>query len=67
MFAKKTPKGVQVDDRRLRCMFCNAETFVVREAQLNTAVASFFDFDWANATAQCYVCAECGYVHWFLR
>ena len=36
------------------------------EAQLNTAVATFFNFDWANKTAQCYVCDGCGYIHWFL-
>lgn len=25
-----------------------------------------FNFDWANATATCYVCDGCGYIHWFL-
>ena len=34
--------------------------------QLNTAVATFFNFDWANKTASCFVCDGCGYIHWFL-
>jgi hypothetical protein len=37
-----------------------------REAQLNTAAASFFNFDWTNPSGNCYVCAKCGYIHWFL-
>lgn len=34
-------------------------------AQLNTAMASFFNLDWANPTAECRICGQCGYVHWF--
>jgi hypothetical protein len=33
---------------------------------LNTAVASFFNFDWVDPTARCLICANCGYIHWFL-
>ncbi|MBN1256359.1 MAG: hypothetical protein JXA52_01495 [Planctomycetes bacterium] len=50
----------------LHCEICKNDLFWQREAQLNTAVATFFNFDWANATAQCYVCDHCGYIHWFL-
>jgi hypothetical protein len=45
---------------------CACDLFFVRKAQLNTAMASFFGFDWTNPTADCLVCGRCGYVHWFL-
>lgn len=51
---------------KLRCEICGHQRFWTREAQLNTAVASFFSFDWANPSATCYVCESCGYIHWFL-
>jgi hypothetical protein len=38
----------------------------MREALLNTPGMTFLKLDWANATAQCRVCADCGYIHWFL-
>ena len=36
---------------------------VLRRAQ---EVASFFNLEWVQPSADCYVCAECGYIHWFL-
>ena len=66
LFNKKNPEQVQVAGLDLHCEICKQDRFWQRKAQLNTAVASFFDFDWANKTAQCYVCAHCGYIHWFL-
>ena len=50
----------------LKCVVCDHKKFSQRSAQLNTAAATFFNFDWANASATCYVCKNCGYIHWFL-
>lgn len=66
LFGKQDPEQVQVAGLTLHCEICKGDRFWAREAQLNTAVASFFNFDWANATAVCYVCDRCGYIHWFL-
>lgn len=66
-FEEKAPQRVHVGEIELRCQICRHDEFRQREAQLNTAVASFFDLDWANRTASCYVCDHCGYVHWFLH
>jgi hypothetical protein len=66
LFGQSEPEAVDVVGRPLRCEICQHDRFWRREAQLNTAVATFFNFDWANATAQCYVCDGCGYIHWFL-
>ena len=67
LFGKKEPERIALaGGTQLRCEICKHDHFWQREAQLNTAVATFFDFDWANATAVCYVCDGCGYIHWFL-
>jgi hypothetical protein len=67
LFGKMEPERIDLaSGTRLRCEICKHDRFWQREAQLNTAVATFFNFDWANATAVCYVCDGCGYIHWFL-
>ena len=57
---------IEINGKPLRCLICSHESFFTRQAQLNTAAATFFNFDWANKSGTCYVCAECGYIHWFL-
>ena len=37
-----------------------------RKAPLNTSAMTFFNLDWANASAQCFVCDKCGRIEWFL-
>ncbi len=50
----------------LRCQICNHAEFEKCQAQLNTAGATFLGFDWANRSADCYVCKLCGHIHWFM-
>jgi hypothetical protein len=64
--AGSEPIRVIVAGRDLHCLICGDDLFWEREAQLNTAVATFFKFDWANTSGKCHVCANCGYIHWFL-
>jgi hypothetical protein len=45
---------------------CGGDRFHKREALLNTPGMTFLKLDWANSVAQCRVCADCGYIHWFL-
>jgi len=67
LFGGDEPKTVVLrTDEQLACLVCGFDRFFAREAQLNTAMASFFHFDWANATGECWVCGRCGYIPWFL-
>lgn len=67
LFSKEEPVHVAVrTGKELTCLVCGFDRFFERHAQLNTAVATFFNFDWANATGDCWVCGQCGYIHWFL-
>jgi hypothetical protein len=67
MFKNTEATTVRLAGLELHCEICKHDRFWHREAQLNTAVATFFNFDWANPTADCYVCDGCGYIHWFLK
>lgn len=49
------------------CTVCKHDRFEYREAQLNTATATFFKLDWANESAACLTCNSCGHILWFLK
>ena len=66
MFTKKDPEPAVVEGHTLRCEICTHDRFFEKEGQLNTPVATFFNLDFVNPSARCLVCANCGYVHWFL-
>lgn len=55
-----------VAGQRLRCQVCDFTRFHRREAQLTTG-ASAFGQDWTSPKAECLVCEQCGFVHWFVR
>jgi predicted nucleic-acid-binding Zn-ribbon protein len=64
--AEKDPQEYEINGKSLECLVCGNRNFRQRLAQLNTAGATFLGLDWANQSAHCFVCAECGYIHWFL-
>lgn len=66
IFSEEKPEVVTVIGKPLKCLVCKHNEFWEREAQLNTAFATFLNMDWADQSATCVVCANCGYVHWFL-
>lgn len=63
---KSDPQSVEIKGHELRCPVCNNTFFWTKRAQLNTAVATFFNFDWANRSATCFICSECTHISWFL-
>jgi predicted nucleic-acid-binding Zn-ribbon protein len=66
LFSQPEPEERVVRGKPLRCLVCTNDRFYKREAMLNTAGATFLNFDWANKSGTCFVCSECGYIHWFL-
>lgn len=59
-------REVSVAGHQLRCQVCDFTRFFRREATLSTG-ASAFGQDWTNSKAECVVCEQCGFVHWFVR
>jgi hypothetical protein len=69
-FSAPEPETVEIAEnggRPLKCLICGRDRFHTREAQLNTAGMTFLGLDWANESGVCVICANCGYIHWFLR
>jgi DNA-directed RNA polymerase subunit RPC12/RpoP len=58
---------VTIAERALSCQHCGGKHFFERTIAMNDAGASFFGLEWFTARgAFCYICTECGHVHWFL-
>lgn len=60
-------REVQIAGSQFRCQVCDYTRFFRREADLSTGASSSFGQDWANSKASCFICEQCGYVHWFVR
>ena len=58
---------IRIRGHELRCKHCAGTLFISRRAQLNTSFLEFFDLGWLNKAADIYVCAQCGFLHWFLE
>ena len=57
---------VQINGMQLACQICRHGEFWHQSAQLHTGLATFFNVEFANRSADCAICARCGYVHWFM-
>lgn len=66
LFKKPEPKTVEVKGNALCCPVCDNKYFWSRKALLTSAVSTFFNLDWTDRNATCFVCSECTYVFWFL-
>lgn len=63
----KEPQPVTIKGNELRCPVCSNGRFWEQQAQMNTAVMTFLNLDWANSSATCYICSSCTHVSWFLK
>lgn len=66
LFSKKKADTYEVAGKQFKCTVCDHNEFTQRSAQLNTSTSSALGLDWADKSAECLVCENCGYVHWFL-
>jgi hypothetical protein len=57
---------VEVENKKLQCTHCGHDHFRKREGLLATTWVAFFHFTFWNESARCFVCTNCGFVHWFL-
>lgn len=64
--SQNEPQPIEVNGKTLRCVICSNTLFWTQSAQLNKAVTTFFNLDWTDRSATCFVCSECTYIHWFL-
>lgn len=57
---------VEVENKKLLCTHCGHDHFRKREGLLATTWVTLFQFTFWNESARCFVCTNCGFVHWFL-
>lgn len=53
--------------RPVTCSHCGGTSFDKGSALLNSRGLTFFDLDWANASADTYICKACGHIEWFVE
>ncbi len=63
---EKEPEPAYIMGKPLKCTFCGYERFWQRKAQLHTELLTFFNLEWTNKSAICFVCDHCGLIQWFL-
>ena len=63
---KEQPETIEINGIKLVCQVCGQNKFWKTEGHLNTSMATFFGLDWTNVSASCFICDNCGYIHWFL-
>jgi hypothetical protein len=65
LFSSKKPEARQyyLREKLLRCMHCSHDLFHERKSVLPMPPASLGD--WSQRHANCYECADCGFIHWF--
>lgn len=68
MMRTKKPEvtTVTILGEQIFCQVCNHPGFWRREGKIHSTGLTMLGLDWANASATCLVCEQCGYVHWFL-
>ena len=64
-FNKSESQAVAVKGHELKCPVCGNKNFWRKRVLLTTRLATFFDFDWANRSATCYICSNCTHISWF--
>lgn len=60
-------KQRHIKGHKLQCTVCNNDTFWAKKTLMNTPKMTFIKLDWANKSAQNYICNNCGYVNWFMN
>lgn len=63
--SEESSETFEIAGQQLTCPICNSRQFWKKQAQLNTAMATFFNLDWANHTATCLICEGCSHILWF--
>ena len=55
----------QAGGKEIVCPHCGNKQFDTGKAQLNTAVATLFELDWLNKSANILICKNCSHILWF--
>ena len=66
-FSKEDAEPVTMrTGKTLRCLVCGGAKFCKHDAVLTLPDMALIQLSGAETKAACHVCADCGYIHWFL-
>jgi hypothetical protein len=63
--APKDPEKIIINDETLSCKHCGFDQFYSFNFDPNAAGSNFPGLSWMGKAAQIFVCARCGFFHWF--
>jgi uncharacterized protein len=63
----KATSEFRAGGKKVVCAHCGSTRFQERQAQLNTWIATLFNFDWLNRSATALICSRCGHIMWFAQ
>lgn len=64
--AESKPEPVVVMGKPMQCVICQHEQFHHHKAKINATASPTSTRMFVETNADCAVCAQCRYVHWFL-
>ena len=67
MIKEKIAGKHKIAGKILECPICNNSEFWTRKTLMNTPGMTLFNIEWANKSADNYVCDSCGHILWFLN
>lgn len=62
----ETAQEVEIQGRKLKCHFCEGESFFFRSSLVNTQVVTYNGLAFQNQALDNYICAHCGYIMGFI-
>jgi len=62
----KEPNYYEIKGKPLACPICGYNRFLARETLMNTPGMTIMGIEWANKSAQNFICDRCGYILWFM-
>jgi predicted RNA-binding Zn-ribbon protein involved in translation (DUF1610 family) len=66
LFKKQEAQQFVAHGKALVCPHCGHDRFWTKKVLLNSSISTFFGFDWADRTANCFACEQCGRLEWFV-
>jgi hypothetical protein len=56
-----------INGKEISCSLCGERHFRHKAVLMNSSIATFLGFDWANRQASALACSECGHILWFMQ
>jgi len=63
---KKKAVTIETKGRKFQCLVCTKDRFQTHAGKLGSMLTGMLNMEWADRPANCLICENCGFVHWFV-